>query len=183
MKKFALYLFIATTTFLVSCSDDEDAPTVDTSLLAGEWNLTEIRTENGKATATIPASPIPISVGFSLTGKDYNATLTFTESDTQGAPNTFTGAGGFTVIGTLKLPIGDPITEEEIIPDFFGSGEWSISENNLSTTVQGQTITYDIIELTAQKLVLKVSLVGEERTVQDITGTIDSGDQFATFTK
>jgi len=183
MKKIALYLFLASSTFLASCSDDDEPAMVNTSLLAGEWNLSEIKTENGRATVTVPTVPLPLSADFNISGKDYDTVLTFTESTTEGTPNTFSGSGGFTLIGTLSLPAGEPIVEEQTIPDLFGMGEWSLSGNTLTTIVQDQSIIYEITELTEQKLVLKTSLEGQEQTIQDFTGTVESGDQFATFTK
>ncbi len=180
MKKLSLLLFLATTTLFLSCSSDDDAPIViDASLIPGEWNLTETRSENGKVTTTVQG--IPVSGDYSISGKDYTASITLTESTVTDEPNTFSSSGGFTLVATVTIPGQDPTEVEEVVPDFFGSGEWTVSGNQITTTVQGEAIAYEITSLTAQEMTLKATL-NEEQTFEGVTVTI-TGDQFIVLSK
>ncbi len=184
MKKFALLLFLTSTVLFVSCSDDDNDPIeIDQSLISGSWNLTEVRSENGKATATV--QNIPLSGDYSVTGKDYTATATFTASDSESEPNTVTGSGGFTLVASFSLPTQDPIEVEQNVPDLIGAGEWTVSGNTLSITVQQETTSYEITALTAQSMTLKITI--DEDTTVDIGGdsvaVSITGDQFFVLTK
>ncbi len=180
MKKLSLLLFLATTTLFLSCGSDDDAPIViDESLIPGEWTLTSTRSENGRVSATVQG--VPVNGDYSISGKDYTASITFTEATATDEPNTFTGAGGFTLVATVTIPTQDPIEVEEVVPDFFGTGEWTVSGNQITTTVQGEAIAYEIVALTAQEMTLKATL-NEEQTFEGLTVTV-TGDQFIVLSK
>ncbi|TSE09921.1 hypothetical protein FOF46_06350 [Aquimarina algiphila] len=180
MKKFAMLLFLASTSLFFSCSSDDDAPTeVDQNLIPGEWNLTEVKSENGKVSATI--QNIPVSGDFTLTGKDYTAKATFTETSATDEPNTFVSSGGFTAVATISIPTQDPIEYEEPIPDFIGTGEWKTEGNILTTTVAGEEESFEIVSLTAETMTLKIT-INEDIERQGITFAV-TGDQIFTLTK
>lgn len=179
MKRLALLLFLAGSTLFVSCGDDDDAIEINESLIPGEWNLTEIRSENGKASTTIEG--VPVSGDYSISGKDYTATVTFTEATAENEPNTVTGSGGFTLVASVTIPTQDPIEVEQNIPEFIGSGEWSVSGNTLTVTVQNETTSYEITSLTEQSMTLKI-VIDEERTIENLTVAV-TGDQFIVLTK
>ncbi len=183
MKKFALFLFLATITLFVSCGDDDDPIVIDQSLIPGAWDLTEVRSENGKASATVQG--IPLSGDYSITGKDYAASAVFTEAASESEPNTVTGSGGFTLVASFTLPTQDPIEIEETIPELIGTGEWTVSGNTLSITVQQETTSYEITSLTEQSMTLKIAIdeeimvdIGNESVTASVTG-----DQFITLAK
>ncbi len=181
MKKLALLLFLTSTILLISCSSDDDAPfVVDESLIPGEWTLTEIKSENGKITATVGV--VPVSGDYSVTGKDYTAKATFTESTVENEPNTVVSSGGFTVVATVTIPMQDPVTEERPVPEFISNtAEWTVNGNSLTIKTEVETISYEITALSAQSMTIKVTL-DEEETFQGIDFKI-SGDQFFTLTK
>ena len=179
MKKLALFLFLAaTTSMFTSCGDDDDSIVVDESLVPGIWNLTETRSENGRASATIQG--IPLSGDYSVTGNNYAATITFTESTVETEPNTFVGSGGFTLVASVTIPTQEPIEVEQNIPELFGTGEWTVSGNTLTLDVQGETTSYEIISLTDQSMTLKIA-IDEEISTEVGTETVTvavTGEQF-----
>ncbi len=184
MKKFALLLFLASTTIFVSCSSDDDNSTeIDQSLLPGEWNLTEIRSEDGKITATV--SGIPLSGDYSVTGKDFTAKATFTASTAENEPNTVIGSGGFTIVATVTIPTQDAIEEERTVPEFIDSAaEWTLEGNTLTITAQGESVAYVITSLSPQSMTLRFSL-DEEITIPELDNIEAkiTGEQFFVLTK
>ncbi|WP_438422252.1 hypothetical protein [Aquimarina macrocephali] len=179
MKRFAMFLFLASTLLFVSCNDDDDSPIeIDQSLIPGEWNLTEVKSENGKVTATI--ENIPVSGGYSLSGKDYTAEATFTKASEADKPNTFLSSGGFTLVAKITIPT-QSIDYEEAIPDFIGAGDWKIDGTKLITTVANKDVSFDIIALTAQTLSIKKD-IKETVEQQGITFEV-TGSQIFTLTK
>ncbi len=183
MKKLNLFLFLVATALFISCSSDDDAPfTADESLIPGEWNLTEVRSEDGKISATIQG--IPVTGDYSVSGKDYTASVTFATGASENDPNTLSSTGGFTLVATVTLPTQDPVEVEEVVPSVIGSGEWTVEGNILTTIIQGETLTYEIVGLTEQTMTLKVA-IDEETTIEQLNNlsvTI-TGSQFFVLTK
>ncbi len=187
MKKLALFLFVASTILFTSCSGDDDggAPPfiADESLIPGDWNLQEVRSENGTFTTTFQG--LPVSGTYIVSGKDYAATISFTKSATAGEPNTTSGSGSFTLVASFNIPTQQPIVVEEPVPDLIGTGEWTLNGNTLTTTAQGESIAYEIIALTAQSMTLKF-VINEQRTVDSALGPVTlniTGDQFVVLNK
>jgi hypothetical protein len=180
MKRFAMFLFIVSTSLFISCNDnDDDSPIeIDQSLVPGEWNLTDIKSENGKVTTTI--ENIPLSGNYSLSGKDYTAEATFTEVSDADKPNTFVSSGGFTVVAKIAIPT-KTIDYEQVIPDFIGAGNWKIDGNKLITTVADNDVSFDITALTETTMSIKKD-IKETVEQQGITFEV-SGSQIFTLTK
>lgn len=181
MKKFTLLLFALSMGLFVSCSNDDDSTTpIDESLIPGTWSLTGISSENGSVTATADALPLPVSGSYTVSGKDITAQVTFTESSTED-PNTFTSSGGFTIEAEATFPTLDPITFEETIPDFIGSGEWRVEGNRLIISSEGEEQFFEISNLTAESITLKVPI---NETVEEQGFTLEiTGIQVFTLTK
>ncbi len=180
MKRFAMLLFLASTSIFVSCSDDDDTINIDQSLIPGEWNLTEVTSENGKVSATTDAVPVPVSGNYSVSSKDMTVQVTFVESATED-PNTFTSSGGFTLVAMVTLPLIDPIEYEQAIPEFIGTGEWRVEGNKLITTEQSTDQSFDIITLNAETISLRVPI---DETVQEGGYNLEiTGSQIFTLTK
>lgn len=179
MKKFAMLLFLASTSLFFSCSSDDDSPiAIDQALIPGEWDLTEVKSEDGKVTTTI--ENIPVSGDYSISGKDYTAEASFTESSNTNEPNTFTSSGGFTIVATISIPT-QSIDYEQVVPDFIGAGEWKVEGTRLITTVAGTDKSFDIITLNAQTMSLRVDI---EETVEQQGFTFSvTGSQIFTLTK
>ncbi len=184
MKKLAFLLFLTTTTLIVSCSSDDDAPFVaDETLIPGEWSLTETRSENGRASATIGG--LPVNGDYSVTGRDYTATATFTESTSENEPNIVAGSGGFILVANFTIPFQDPIEVKQNVTELIGTSEWTVNGNTLSVTVQQETTSNEITSLTEQSMTLKIA-VDEEITVEFGAETIIAsvtGDQFITLAR
>ncbi|MEW7290871.1 hypothetical protein [Aquimarina sp. 2304DJ70-9] len=186
MKKCVLFLFVISTTLFTSCSSDDDAvaPFVaDASLIPGEWNLVDVKSENGTFTTTVQG--LPISGTYTISGKDYNASVTLTEATVENEPSTLSSNGGFTLVATFSIPLQEPITVEEVVPEFLGTGEWTVNNNTLTTTVQGEIQSFEIIALSAQAMTLKL-IINEETTVETALGTLTltiTGDQFIELIK
>ncbi|PKV49622.1 lipocalin-like protein [Aquimarina sp. MAR_2010_214] len=179
MKRFAMLLFLASTSLFVSCNSDDDSPIeINQSLIPGEWDLTEVKSENGKVTATI--ENIPVSGDYSLSGKDYTAKATFTEVSEADKPNTFVSSGGFTLIAKITIPT-QSIDYEQAIPDFIGSGEWKVDGTKLITTVANKEVSFDIIALTAQTMSIKKDI--KETVEQQGISFEVTGSQIFTLTK
>ncbi|EZH74532.1 hypothetical protein ATO12_12240 [Aquimarina atlantica] len=179
MKRFAMFLCLASTLLFVSCNNDDDSPIeIDQSLIPGEWSLSDVKSENGKVTATI--ENIPVNGSYSISGKDYTAEATFTEVSDTDKPNTFTSTGGFTLVAKITIPT-QSIDYEESIPDFIGAGEWKIDGTKLITTVAEKDASFDIIALTAQTMSIKKD-IKETVEQQGITFEV-TGSQIFTLTK
>ncbi|MCK8522291.1 lipocalin family protein [Aquimarina sp. D1M17] len=182
MKKLSLLLCLITASLFVGCSSDDDTPVIDQSSIPGTWNLTDVRSENGKVSATIQG--VPVSGDYSVDGKDYDASITFTEGTSENDANTVAATGGFTLVATVTIPTQDPVEVEETIPSVIGSGEWTVDGNTLTTTVQGETQNYEIVELTGTSMTLKIE-IDETRTIEQL-GNIEAaitGEQFFVLTK
>ena len=174
-----MLLFLASTSLLLSCKNDDDSPIiVDASLVPGEWDLSEIKSENGKVSTTI--ENVPISGNYSITGKDYTAKVTFTEVSDTNKPNTFVSSGGFTIVATIKIPT-QSIDYEQVVPDFLGTGEWKVEGTKLTTTVAGKQKSFEIIALTNKTMSLKTDI---QETVEQEGFTFEvTGSQIFTLTK
>ncbi|GAA4277110.1 hypothetical protein [Aquimarina mytili] len=185
MKKIVFFLFAVSAIIVTSCSNDDDViPFVaDASLIPGAWDLQEIRSENGTFTTTV--QNLPITGTYSISGKDYNASVTLTEATAENEPNTLSSTGSFTLVATFSIPLQEPIVIEEAIPEVLGTGEWSVNGNTLTTTTQGESQSYEIIALSAQALTLRIA-INEETTVESALGTLTiniTGDQFIELRK
>lgn len=179
MKRFAMLLCLATTLLFVSCNNDDDAPIeIDQSLIPGEWSLTEVKSENGKVTATI--ENIPVNGDYSISGKDYTAEAIFTEVSDATKPNTFVSSGGFTLVAKITIPT-QSIDYEESIPNFIGAGEWKIDGTKLITIVAEKEVSFDIIALTAQTMSIKKDI--KETVEQQGIAFEVTGSQIFTLTK
>ncbi len=177
MKRFAMLLFLVSTPLFFSCnSDDDDTPTqIDLNLISGEWDLTGIKSEDGKASATI--SNISVNGDYNVSGKDFNAEAIFTD----GEPNTFTSSGSFISVASITFATQDPIEYEREIPNFIGAGEWKAEGNILTTIVEGVKSSFEIVSLTEETMSLKVE-INETIEQQNITFEI-TGSQVFTLTK
>lgn len=153
MKKIILFLFLASTTLFVSCNND-DSPSIEInqSLISGNWALTALSIENGKTTTETPEQSI--SVNFTTVGKDFTLETNFQDATD---PYTYTSTGGYTAV-TTQTVLGQTTTQEQIISDFLGSGEWRVEENKLITKTDGIEQVSEIITLDEETMTLKVEI-------------------------
>ena len=159
----------------ISCKSDDDATPEVTSadLIVGTWNMTSNTVDDGNATATVQG--FPITVDFTWVGKEYDYQLTFDED------NMVVESGSLTLVLTYSTLIQ---TETEEIPlnvgdgsgDVLLSGEYSVSNSQLTVTDTGETLTATIDELTETTLRLSIDLANVspqlvDGTVENATGT------------
>ena len=153
MKKLSLFLFLICSTFLISCSNDDDSSSliIDENLILGEWNLTGHVTENGR-TVTEGLGQTLVAE-YSTIGKDFDATLTFLEN-----PKTYISEGGYTGVTTTTFQ-GQTTTEEIITPDVLTNGEWSIENNKLIVVdPNNETLSFEVLTLNENEMVLRHNL-------------------------
>ncbi len=174
MKKLGLVLFLACTTFLTSCSNDDDASAIviDEALIIGEWDLTDFKTENGRTVTN--ALGETITAEYSSTGRDYNAQLTFSEN-----PKTFLSSGGYTAIVTTTT-FGQTVTEEQVIPgDFISGGSWRVENNQLIVTdINDNDTAFSVLSQSDDTLIIRHDL----NQVIDILGVSVTTTGVVTYT-
>ncbi|WP_299184250.1 hypothetical protein [uncultured Aquimarina sp.] len=154
MKKLILLLFLASTTAFISCGNDDDSVSIeiDESLIAGEWNLTQLSVDNGRTTTVVEGQSA--SVDYTTVGKDFTLETTFNDATD---PKTYSSTGGYTAVITTTV-LGQSTTQEQPITDFLGTGEWRVEGNLLITTTNGVEQVSEITELNSEIMSLKVEI-------------------------
>ncbi|CAL66863.1 lipocalin family protein [Christiangramia forsetii] len=158
MKTIRFSVFALLFVFFTSCSSDDDAPDVDTSMLTGEWNI-EAFNYSGETTGNFEG--IDISSNFDGIGENINATLSFNDD------KTFNMAGSYDV----RLS-AEGLTEVVPIDNASSSGTWKIEGDYIITSqtigqVQGQGVAgpqegrMRISEVTQNRMVL---IIDQEST-------------------
>jgi len=148
MKKFNI-LFILLSIILTSCSNEDDPSNNYTSEdILGTWILTDL-TLTGQIEAEIQGQ----TINSTITGEGYDitSTLTFNQS-----PNTITSLGNLNMTLSYSLG-GNTITDDVENFEFLDGGIWEINDGNLMITESDETTQAQIIKLTNNELILKVS--------------------------
>jgi Lipocalin-like domain len=140
-----LFYVTALISLLLMGCDKED--TTDVSKVVGNWELTEIYTDDGVSTNT--GFGETFSYTYSFYGKDFNTVTTFTEN-----PNTFTSSGSYTVVTTAVIG-GLENTVETNVPAFNTPGQWEINGDTFIQTISGNSTEFQILELSDTKLRLR----------------------------
>lgn len=155
MKKLAKISSLLLLILIASCKKDNDTINVNQEDVEGTWNLTDVSCTDGTTTTTVDGAP-PISGTFTVTGKNYNLTVTFN------ADGTYESQGSYTAVVTVKVQ-GITDVQESDSGFFEGTGTWSVSGNTLTANDGATTSTSTIEELTDTKMViaLKVDVTQE----------------------
>ena len=170
MKTFLKLLAFASVAILfTNCDKDDD---INADNLAGTWALTEFRADDGEASFDLLG--IPVSFTYSFVGSNFDATTTFTEN-----PNQFTSTGSYDLTTTTNFA-GQIETETTTI-DIDESGTWSISGDKLTQVVTGDTLEFTILELSDEKLRLRLDL--DETIIEQGAETHDKATVFTSFEK
>ncbi len=163
MKFFRNYLVLGLLSLglLTSCDKDDDdikSVTFTEEQLAGTWNLTGLKTENGRTTTTIAGETTIIN--FTNVGSDFAYKTVFGTN-----PNIMKVEGKYTVATTTSVngvAIGTETTtiDSTNFEDNLLSGSWELANNGteLKTTTNGETTTAKIIEFTENKLIYSIDL-------------------------
>lgn len=136
----------------ISCKDDDDNNTSETfseDVAAGNYMVTEYRSEDGKGTAN------GVTFDFSLTGQDYNMNVAFSQN-----PNTVLAEGTLNVMSTITF-MGE--TQNDVTPlsaeEFGLNGSWNISGEQMTfVQADGQRLSANILQLTDTILRLAIDL-------------------------
>lgn len=159
MKKLST-LLLAFVLVLTSCSEDND-DTVDIATgILGTWQGKAV-SFSGTSTTTIEG--VSIDAYYEGEGYDIDFTLNFTEN-----PNEVTAEGSYGI--ALTVTIFEQSETQNIPDNAFGgvTSTWTQDGNEITiSTEEGESITYEILELTADRLVMVTD------NIQDITGELD----------
>jgi len=165
MKIFKLLLFTALISLTISCSKDDDKPSQQNNGdIVGVWKGTTV---DYSGTSETSGQGQNITSTFNGEAYDVNYTLTFTED-----PNKVVSDGSYSVELTTTTN-GQTVTQNLEGLEFLSSGDWAISGNSLSVTVNNETDDMTIVQLSDDTLVLKG---------QDITTMSQGGFTFTSTT-
>ena len=147
MKIFKLFLFTAFISLTISCSKDDDNPTINNNgNIAGVWKGTAVDYTGNTTTSGQGQNITATYVGEAY---DIDYTLTFTEN-----PQKVISDGSYSIELTTTVN-GQTTTQNVEGLTFLESGDWTMNGNTLSITVDNETNDAAILELTDNTLVLK----------------------------
>lgn len=156
MKNFRYLILAFITLGFVSCSGEDDSPSVESSNLVGEWHLEDM---NYTGTSSFNFNGTSMTTSFTGELLESNASV-FLNSD-----NTYTSAGNYTIRLTSNTG-GMTDVQEVPVTNIDGSGTYSVNGNIFSTDQENLTadapLTMSpvgiseatITELTAERFVL-----------------------------
>lgn len=156
MKK--LTLLLITLSFIMSCNKDNDTTNLQATNndLIGTWKITAVNSENAKMSGTYatPAGDIPITTDITVSGKNYNMTITFADN-----PKKISNTGSFIMIGKINLPlIGERSFEQTISEIPATVGDWNIKNNVLTATNNGTSSSINIVSHTPSEIIFSYPL-------------------------
>lgn len=174
MKKSALLFVLTFSLFFISCSNNEvTTSNINETDLVGDWRLTDMHSENGKMSGSI--NGVPVSVSYSIKGKNYNINTTFKQN-----PNTVTSNGTITFVTEYSV-LGQSHTEEANGDSPVSEGKWTLDKTTLTVKNDQGESTANIVSYDGTNLVLKQSI---DRSITQGTQNLQvTGDMFITLSK
>jgi hypothetical protein len=155
-----------------SCNKDDDDP-VKSGSIVGQWRMTDIHSNNGIVESKFFGEVY--NATYSFHGEDYNYFTTFSEN-----PNEFSYTGSYTSLFELESE-GQFEHDTSIVDANPGTGTWSINGEKLTQIFDGDTTTFDILELSDAKLRLQI-IINETFTDEE-DYYHESATVFSTFEK
>ena len=154
MKKtyhFIILLFVAN---FSSCTGNDvvDQSIIEEDLL-GAWEVSELYTENG--TTGVYFNGQSITGTYHGVGSDFDMTALF-----EGNPNNFYTSGSFTFNGTISF-LNEQFTTQQVldsIPSILSPASWSLLDNTLTFSKEGETILSSIVYFNNDTLRLKSAI-------------------------
>lgn len=144
MKKLYSLLLLGFLLFNVSCSKDDDNKDNDeTAGLSGEWQMEEFQ-YNG--TTTVTQGEMVDQSSYIGTAKDIDVVMNFNDSD-----NTWESSGSY-LLELVTTVNGETETSLEPNSNIFGTGTYSVNEDNLSLGYSDDAGVMSIDEATISKL-------------------------------
>ena len=161
MKKYFLLTLVTSCTFIfTSCSKDDDGVDATDSQIIGAWNLTALNVNDGRVEIITDGQSIVSEL--EITGKDFDATVTFAED-----PKTVTSEGTFNATVTTTT-MGQTETEEQEGDDFFDNKAWSLNGSVLTIGTGEEEQSFTITRLTDSRMDLRYVL-DETETILGFT--------------
>ncbi len=178
MKIFKLFFLSVLVSTMVACSSDDDNSNDNdgNGNTSGELAATWVgETVNYHGTSVTEAQGQTITSDFVGIGYDVDYTLTFSEN-----PNLTSSTGSYSVEVTTTT-LGQSITQDIENLTWSNVGEWSRIDDEVSFTLNGQTDSMTITEITETTLVMNGVTV-QEVNQGGITST-STTDITVSFTK
>ena len=162
MKFNPFYLLLFVLLAFSSCKKDDEFSEDD---LIGNWKLSGIACNDGKVTIDFFGSPL--TGAFKLSGRDFDADLTFSKAL---GLKSYISSGTFINIATYTLGGTEEIVEEETT--FDDSGSWSLSGKTLTiSSLFATSYTGEIIKLDDNNLEYKATIEENDPEYGKTTGT------------
>ena len=133
---------------ITAASCNKDPEIVKDGSIVGQWRMTDNHSNDGVLESEVWGEIV--NATFSFHGTDYNFFTTFTDE-----PNEFSSTGSYTALFDYKA---EGLTERDTsdIDANPGTGTWSINGDKLTQIFDGDTATFDILELSDSKLRLQI---------------------------
>jgi hypothetical protein len=154
MKKTIYYILILLVANFTSCTGND---VVDQSIteedLWGSWEVSELYTENG--TTGVYFNGQSITGAYLGVGSDFNMNAFF-----EGNPNNFYTSGSFTFNGTISF-LNEQFTTQQVvdsIPSILSPASWSLQNNTLTFSREGETMVSNIVYFNNDTLRLKSAI-------------------------
>jgi hypothetical protein len=154
MKKTIYYILILLVANFTSCTGND---VVDQSIteedLWGSWEVSELYTENG--TTGVYFNGQSITGAYLGVGSDFNMNALF-----EGNPNNFYTSGSFTFNGTISF-LNEQFTTQQVvdsIPSILSPASWSLQNNTLTFSREGETMVSNIVYFNNDTLRLKSAI-------------------------
>ena len=151
MKKTIYYILILLVANFTSCTGND---VVDQSIteedLWGSWEVSELYTENG--TTGVYFNGQSITGAYLGVGSAFNMNALF-----EGNPNNFYTSGSFTFNGTISF-LNEQFTTQQVvdsIPSILSPASWSLQNNTLTFSREGETMVSNIVYFNNDTLRLK----------------------------
>ena len=154
MKKTIYYILILLVANFTSCTGND---VLDQSIteedLWGSWEVSELYTENG--TTGVYFNGQSITGAYLGVGSDFNMNALF-----EGNPNNFYTSGSFTFNGTISF-LNEQFTTQQVvdsIPSILSPASWSLQNNTLTFSREGETMVSNIVYFNNDTLRLKSAI-------------------------
>ncbi len=154
MKKTIYYILILLVANFTSCTGND---VVDQSIteedLWGSWEVSELYTENG--TTGVYFNGQSITGAYLGVGSDFNMNALF-----EGNPNNFYTSGSFTFNGTISF-LNEQFTTQQVVDSIISilsPASWSLQNNTLTFSREGETMVSNIVYFNNDTLRLKSAI-------------------------
>ena len=163
MRALKIMLFLAVPAIFVSCSKDDDEPSIDRDMLLGEWNLTEF---SYSGSSSVSYGNETTSLTYTAETSDLNAQVIFEDK------SNYSTRGSYRITITSEMD-GETFVENYSFSDVSGRGTYRIEGNKMFTTPQGPVQEGEVQPMDASDAIIqeltpnKMVLVLDQTTVTE----------------